>query len=231
MSNVIALIPARHGSKGIPKKNIIKFRNKPLLAHSIEYAKKCKLINDIIVSTDSKEIAEIANSYGARTPFLRPKIFSGDYVQDFPVLNHALKFLEKETNKEIDFIALLRPTSPLRPKNLIEKAYDLIKTNKLATSVRTVVKSEQHPFRQFMIKNKKMISFIDDVKEPYNIPRQRLPVSFFQSGDLEFIKRKTIMSGSVSGNYIIPLIIKSEELFDIDYLSDLNKKPNIKAKN
>ena len=82
MNNIIALIPARYGSKGIPQKNVISFRGKPLIAHSINYAQKCGLISEIIVSTDSKQFSLIANKYGARTPFLRPKELSGDEVQD-----------------------------------------------------------------------------------------------------------------------------------------------------
>jgi len=221
MVNIIALIPARSGSKGIPNKNIMSFKGKPLLAHSINYAKKCKFVSDIIVTTDSKEYCAIANAFGARTPFLRPNELSGDEVQDFPVVEHALKFLENEKNNEIDFIALLRPTSPLRPKNLIEKAYDLIEDNKLGTSVRTVVPSKEHPFRQFKVKNGIMESYSQEVKESYNIPRQKLPNAFFQSGDLEFIRRSTILEGSISGNYIIPLFLNQEELFDIDLPKDL----------
>ena len=122
MVNIVALIPARFGSKGIPKKNILEFRGKPLLAHSIIYAKNSSIVNDVIVSTDSEEFASISNRFGARTPFIRPSFLSGDTVEDYPVVNHAVNFLENESKINIDFIALLRPTSHLRPSNLIEKA-------------------------------------------------------------------------------------------------------------
>ena len=104
MTNIIALIPARFGSKGIIKKNIIQFRGKPLLAHSIDYAKKSSLIRDVVVSTDSQEFASLSNKFGARTPFLRPKSLAGDSIQDYPVVDHAVKFLEEEKNKRIDYI-------------------------------------------------------------------------------------------------------------------------------
>lgn len=224
MKKIVALIPARSGSKGIPKKNIISFRDKPLIAHSIYYAKQCNLVSDIIVSTDSREFALIANKFGARTPFLRPKELSGDEVQDYPVVEHALKFLEQEEKKKIDYVALLRPTSPLRPPNLIEKALGLMEANPLATSVRTVVPSQQHPYRQFNIQKDRMVSYFEDLQEPYNIPRQKLPETFFQSGDLEFIKRSTIIAGSVSGEFILPLILKQNDLFDIDLPKDLVQK-------
>ncbi len=222
MVNIIALIPARFGSKGIPKKNILDFRGKPLLAHSIIYAKKSSIVNDVIVSTDSEEFASISNKFGARTPFLRPSSLSGDTVQDYPVVNHAVNFLENENKCKIDFIALLRPTSPLRPSNLIEKAYKLIQNNKLATSVRSVVPTKQHCYRQWFREDDKLVPIINNIHEPYNLPRQRLPTSFFQSGDIEFIKRSVLLNNSVSGDYVLPLLLKSEDLYDIDTFEDLN---------
>ncbi len=224
MDNIIALIPARSGSKGIPKKNIIHFKGIPLLAHSIIYAKKSLLIKDIIVSTDSEEFAIISNKFGGRTPFIRPKHLSGDTVEDYPVVNHAVNFLENEKKEKIDFIALLRPTSPLRPQNLIEKAYNLLKKNKLGTSVRSVVRVKEHCYRQWFKEGDKLLPFISNVYEPYNLPRQKLPVSFFQSGDIEFIRRNTLKNKSVSGNYVLPLVLNHKDLYDIDTLEDLNKK-------
>lgn len=224
MKNIIAIIPARSGSKGIKNKNIIEFKGKPLLAHSITYAKKSPLIVDVVVSTDSKEYAFISNKFGARTPFIRPASLSGDGVQDYPVIEHAVNFLEKESNKKIDYIALLRPTSPLRPPDLIEKAFDLIKNNELGTSVRSVVQTHQHAYRQWLLSGKRIVSPIDNKFETYNIPRQNLPTSYFQSGDIEFIKRSTLYDNSVSGNYILPLILEDKDLYDIDTYEDLNKK-------
>ena len=225
MPNIIALIPARFGSKGIKQKNILLFNGKPLLAHSIIYATKSSLISEIIVSTDSKEFANIANEYGARTPFLRPLSLSGDDVQDFPVIEHAVNFLENENNKKIDYVALLRPTSPLRPPNLIEKAYEIIKKNKKGTSVRSVIHTNQHAYRQWFLDDNKIVSPMKNIFEPYNIPRQILPKSYFQSGDIEFIKRDTLNQNSVSGKYVLPLILESKDLFDIDTPKDLESRP------
>ena len=92
MTNIIALIPARFGSKGIIKKILYNLEGKPLLAHSIDYAKKSSLIRDVVVSTDSQEFASLSNKFGARTPFLRPKSLAGDSTQDYPVVHHAVKF-------------------------------------------------------------------------------------------------------------------------------------------
>ena len=221
MKNIIALIPARSGSKGIPFKNILQFKGKPLLAHSIIYAKKSSLIQDVIVSTDSEEFASISNEFGARVPFIRPNDLSGDKVQDYPVVKHAVNFLEKETQNKIDYIALLRPTSPLRPPNLIEKAYQILKNNKLGTSVRSVVPVSQHSYRQWFLDGDKMISAQDNIFEPYNLPRQQLPQFYFQSGDIEFIKRSTLDQNTVSGDFILPLILENKDLYDIDTYEDL----------
>ena len=221
MKNIIALIPARSGSKGIPFKNILEFKGKPLLAHSIIYAKKSSLIQDVIVSTDSEEFVSISNEFGARAPFIRPNELSGDKVQDYPVVKHAVNFLEKETKNKIDYIALLRPTSPLRPPNLIEKAYQILKNNKLGTSVRSVVPVSQHTYRQWFLDGDKMISAQDNIFEPYNLPRQQLPQFYFQSGDIEFIKRSTLDQNTVSGDFILPLILENKDLYDIDTYEDL----------
>ena len=221
MKNIIALIPARSGSKGIPFKNILEFKGKPLLAHSIIYAKKSSLIQDVIVSTDSEKFVSISNEFGARAPFIRPNELSGDKVQDYPVVKHAVNFLEKETKNKIDYIALLRPTSPLRPPNLIEKAYKILKNNKLGTSVRSVVPVSQHTYRQWFLDGDKMISAQDNIFEPYNLPRQQLPQFYFQSGDIEFIKRSTLDQNTVSGDFILPLILENKDLYDIDTYEDL----------
>ena len=112
--------------------------------------------------------------------------------------------LEKKLNLKIDIIILLRPTSPLRPANLIERGIDLINLYPETTSVRAVTKSKEHPYRQW----KKNSIFIEpfyskkniNVNEPYNIPRQELIDSYFQTGDIEIIKRETIIKGSISGD-------------------------------
>ena len=145
----------------------------------------------------------------------------GDKVQDYPVVKHAINFLEKETQNKIDYIALLRPTSPLRPPNLIEKAYQILKNNKLGTSVRSVVPVNQHSYRQWFVNGDRMIPAQENIFEPYNLPRQQLPQFYFQSGDIEFIKRSTLDQNTVSGDFILPLILENKDLYDIDTYEDL----------
>jgi N-acylneuraminate cytidylyltransferase len=218
---LVALIPARRGSKSIPLKNIQPLGGIPLVAHSINYALACPLIAHTVVSTDSNEIGAVAFKYGAEVPFIRPDEISGDLVEDFPVIEHALLRLEECYGETIDAIVLLRPTSPLRPKGLIEAAVKILRDEPDCTSIRAVVTCSEHPYRQWVSDGKFIYGYASDLHEPYNLPRQMLPPLFFQSGDIEVIRRQTILNGSVSGDYVLPLIIDRSQMMDIDTIQDL----------
>lgn len=124
----IAIIPARGGSKGVPKKNIKLLNEKPLIAYTIEAAKQAKLFERVVVSTDSEEIAEVSKQYGAEVPFLRPAELSGDNVSSDDVILHALQFFE-DKGKKYDFVCKLQPTSPLRTSEHIKEAYHYFYNN------------------------------------------------------------------------------------------------------
>jgi len=220
-TNILAVIPARSGSKEIPNKNIKEIRGVPLLAYSIKYALRSKIIDKVIVSTDSKKYLNIAKKYKAEVPYLRKKILSKDDVTDYPVIIDALIRCEKIYKKKYNYVVLLRPTSPFREKGLIESSYQLLKKNPKATSVRSVKKTDNHPYRSWILKNGFIKGFVKNIIEPYNIPRQKLPLIMFQTGDIEFIKRSTLIKGSISGEKVLPIIIK--KYFDLDTLEDLRK--------
>ena len=225
--NIITVIPARGGSKSIPKKNIQLLNGKPLVQYSIDYSLKSSLVDYTIVSTDSDEIAKISMKCGAKVPFLRPKEFAEDDTPDYPVIKHAIDTLEEFKKKIIDVVILLRPTSPLRPPNLIEMGIDLLKRFPKATSIRSVTKTKEHPFRQWQKNGNYIRGFEKSIDEPYNLPRQKLPEIYFQTGDIEIIKRNTLISGSISGENVMPLLIDHSSMLDIDEISDLefaNKK-------
>lgn len=229
MSSILTVIPARGGSKSIPRKNIKYFRGFPLIKYSIDYSLESSLIERTLVSTDDQEIAEVSQRLGADVPFLRPANLAEDDVQDFPVFEHALINAEQIYKKQFDLIILLRPTSPLRPKGLIEKGIEALSKNKQASSLRSVTVSSQHPYRQWYKDGDFIRGFIEnsDNIEPYNLPRQKLQKLFFQSGDIEIIKRETIMNGSISGENVIPLVIDQKDAHDIDSYSDfLNAERN-----
>ena len=151
---ILVVIPARSGSKGIKNKNIKLIQNIPMLAHSICYAKKCKLVDKIIVSTDSYKYAKIAKKYKADVPFLRSKKLSGDKVKDYPVIRNCLKISEKYYKILFDYIVLLRPTSPYREKLLIEEGLKKLHNDKLSTSLRSVIQTKKHPYRHWKINKK-----------------------------------------------------------------------------
>ncbi len=220
---IITIIPARGGSKSLPKKNILLLNGKPLLSHSIDYSLKSKLVSSTVVSTDMTEIADIAKQSGASVPFLRPNELARDDTRDYPVIRHALDFFESQGHI-FDFYILLRPTSPLRPPGLIEEAFEIFKNNIKASSVRSMAKIKEHPYRAWKQDTDGSVSgFIETKPEPYNIPRQELPELFFQTGDIEVVRRETILSGSISGDSVYPLIIKHEDMIDIDSKSDLDR--------
>ncbi len=223
MLKVIVIIPARSGSKSLPKKNVLPLNGKPMLCYSVSYGINCNAVDKVVVSTDSEEFAEVAKGCGAEVPFIRPAELAEDNTRDYPVMRHAMDYFES-IGEVYDVYILLRPTSPLRPQGLIEKAIDIMIKNPTASSVRTVAKIKEHPYRAWNIKEDgSMSGFVADVEESYNIPRQELPEVYFQTGDLEAVRRETLLNGSVSGDNIFPLVIDYEDMVDIDHKNDLNK--------
>lgn len=218
---VIVIIPARSGSKSLPKKNILPLNGKPLLTYSISYGLKSSQVDKVVVSTDSEEFAEIARNYGAEVPFLRPVELSADSCRDYSFMRHALDYFDS-IGEIYDIYVLLRPTSPLRPEGLIERSLDILKKNPTATSVRAVSRVNEHPYRVLaMNADGSISSLIQGVIEPYNFPRQELPESYSMTGDIEAVRRKTLLEGSVSGDKIFPIIINPEDKIDIDHINDL----------
>ena len=139
------------------------------------------------------------------------------------VMRHALDFFEGQ-GQIFDLYVLLRPTSPLRPSGLIEKALEILKDNINATSVRSMAKIKEHPYRAWRQNDDKSVcGFVETEIEPYNIPRQELPELLFQTGDIEVIRRETIINGSISGQYVYPLIINHRDMIDIDSKLDFDR--------
>ena len=139
MTSHLALIPARGGSKGIPRKNVRNFAGYPLIAWSIAAAKQSELVTRVIVSTDDEEIASVAREFGAETPFVRPAKFAEDNTTDLPVFEHALQWLAEDENYRPEIVAQLRPTSPIRPRGLVDDAIRILQSHADADSVRGVV--------------------------------------------------------------------------------------------
>jgi len=177
--NIVAIIPARGGSKGVPGKNIRLLAGKPLIAYTIEEAKKSKYIDRIIVSTDDKKIAYIANKYGAEVPFMRSVKFSGDNVSVIPdTVRYIVKELEK-MKYEIDMIVVLQPTSPLRKAKHIDEAVQKLIMTK-ADWIVSISEVDQHPFRMRTLANDKLLPFIKDKR--MFMQRQDLPKVYIMNG-------------------------------------------------
>jgi CMP-N-acetylneuraminic acid synthetase len=220
---VLALIPARGGSKSIPRKNIRLFAGHPLVAYSICAALAAKTINRIVVSTDDSEIAEISRSYGAETPFMRPAEFSSDNTPDYPVFHHALTWFLEHEGYQPDIIVQLRPTSPLRRVQHIDRSVKLLNDHSGADSVRTVCVPFQNPFKMWRVEEDGFLEplLATQYHEPYNMPRQLLPEVYWQTGYVDATRSQTILQKqSMTGDHILPLIIEPGEWIDIDSQDD-----------
>lgn len=218
MVKILAIIPARGGSKGIPHKNIKPLGGHPLISYSIAAANSSSLVDRTIVSTDDPEIAEVAREYGAEVPFLRPGGLALDDTRDLPVFQHALKWLAEEEDYQPEIVVQLRPTSPFRPPNLVDTAVAILHSHPEATSVRGVVPSKQNPYKMWRVgEGGLMIPLLEsDLPEPYNMPRQELPPTFWQTGHIDVIRSVTIKNGSMSGQRIHACEIDPAFTVDLD---------------
>lgn len=228
MTEILAIIPARGGSKGIPRKNIRLFSGWPLLAWTIAAARQSNSISRVIVSTDDGEIASVAQQFDAEVPFLRPAEFARDDSIDLPAFQHALEWLDKHEKYHPDAVIQLRPTSPLRPPGLVDAAVKVLEGHPDADSVRGVVPAGQNPFKMWRLQGHDlpMKNLIDapGVAEPYNAPRQILPPVYWQTGHIDAIRTSTIQDkGSMTGEVIYPLIIDTRYSIDLDNLQDWAK--------
>jgi len=221
---VLAIIPARGGSKGIPRKNIRDFAGFPLIAYSIAAAQQSESVTRVIVSTDDEEIAAVARELGAEAPFLRPDELARDETTDLPVFEHALRWLAENEGYSPELVIQLRPTSPVRPVGLVDRAVAELLAHPEADSVRGVVPAGQNPHKMWRIgADGRMQSLleVEGIAEPYNAPRQKLPPVFWQTGHIDVIRPATILEKhSMSGDMILPVQIDPEYTVDIDNLRD-----------
>jgi CMP-N-acetylneuraminic acid synthetase len=208
---ILAIIPARGGSKRVPNKNIKELGGKPLIAYSIDHAKQSKYITRTIVSTDSPEILEIAKSFGAEAPFLRPEELAQDSTPDLPVFQHALLWMKENENYVPDIVVQLRPTSPLRKVEDVDRAIELLINNPEADSVRTVIEPVSSPYKMYKIDDAGFLDPLiktEDKSEVYNQPDQQLPKVYRHIGTADVIWSKTILENNqMSGKKILPLIL------------------------
>ena len=217
--NILAIIPARSGSKSVPHKNIRDICGKPMIAYSIEHGLKSKYINRVIVSTDSEQYADIARNYGAEVPFIRPAEYATDTSLDIDVFRHALSYLKDNEGYEADIVVQLRPTYPIRRIEDIDRMIEICMQDENIDSVRSMSLATEIPYKMwvevepgggFMVK-----PLIDSIPECYNMPRQQLPTVYYQNACIDVLRPRVIFEmNSMSGNVIMGY--KMTENFDID---------------
>lgn len=221
---VLAIIPARGGSKSIPRKNAQLFAGYPLLAYSVAAALQSKLVTRTLISTDDEEMAQLGRDFGAEAPFLRPTEFAQDSSTDMSLFRHALKWLADEEGYKPDMVVQLRPTSPLRPPGLVDRAVETLLKHPKADSARGVIASGQNPYKMWSVTAEGSMEPLLKAKgiaEPYNAPRQKLPSTYWQTGHVDAIRTSTILKkNSLSGESIWPVMIDSRYAVDIDTLND-----------
>lgn len=214
--NILGVITARGGSKGIPGKNIKMLGNKPLIAYTIEVAKKSKLMNHLIVSTDDAEIAEVCKKYGAEVPFIRPKELAADGTPHLPVMQHAIDFYEKAQNIIVDHVVILQPTSPFRTVDDLDGTIQKLIDTKADSSVSLVrVPSSAHPIKMKKIEDDKVLAY--SIPEEEGTRRQDLPIVYRRSGAVYAMRRDLIMKDNrLYGDFVTGHIIPAERSIDID---------------
>lgn len=220
---ILALIPARSGSKSVTDKNIRLINGKPMMAYSIAHALQSKYITRVIVSTDSEKYAEIAKEYGAEVPFLRPAEYATDTALDYDVFYHALTYLEREENYIPKLVVQLRPTYPIRNVEDIDNMIEQMLNDDLIDSIRCVAPANEIPYKMWHLDERgNLTPLMTDIPECYNMPRQQLPKVYYQNACIDVIRTEVITKmHSMSGKNIKGYLMKDN--YDIDTESEFNK--------
>lgn len=222
LPNILAVIPARGGSKGVPRKNIRVVCGKPLIAYTIETALAAEhLFRRILVSTDDPEIAQLSRSYGAEVPFLRPADLANDKAPMIPVLQHAVRFAEQDDNIQFDWVCLLQPTEPFRTVEDIEQALSLAQTSECDSVISVVQVLSVHPILMKRIHAGCLVPYCID--EPEGTRRQDYqPPAYMRNGAIYLTRRDVLMKrSSIWGDVIRPYIMPPERSVGVDSELDL----------
>ena len=232
--NVVAIIQARGGSKGVPRKNIRNLGGFPLIAYSVVACKLAKAIERTIVSTDDTEIAAIAKLFGAEVPFLRPAEFAGDTSTDKEVIEHALGWYEQNEGYAPEYWVQIRPTTPLREPSLLDDSITRIKSRPEATSLISVHEIKESPGKMFGMQDGYLHGLcpMDPRPEYFTLPRQAFPPAYFGNGYVDIIKTDTLKNyNSCYGPRMLAFIApdtgeidKEEDFKKLNYF--LNKGKN-----
>jgi len=233
MEDIIAIIPARSGSKGVIDKNIKMLAGKPLIAYSIAAAQLATHIQRTIVSTDSEHYANIAREYGAEVPFLRPVEISGDASTDYDFLRHVLEWMRIQEGYQPKYLVHLRPTTPLREPKLIDEAIDLIRQDESATALRSVHEMSESTYKTFEIDQgflKCVHTGSSDI-EAHGRPRQEYKKTYEGNGYVDIVKSSYVLNNfKIHGDrviaYVTPRVFEADTYGDFAYLEyQVTKNP------
>lgn len=220
---ILGLIPARGGSKSIPRKNLYPLCGRPLIEYTFDAAKKSRYLSRVLLTTDDEEIASLGKKCGIEVPFLRPKNLASDDSPTLAAIQHAVDYLEKNKSYSPDIIVVLQPTSPLRKHNHIDEAIELL----VSTGADSVVSVEEvphryNPFSIMKIKEGKLVAFLES-EETKIFRRQDKPKVYARNGAAVYaVRYATLMQhNSLFGKDCRALIMKPEESVDIDTVFDV----------
>ncbi len=221
--SVVALIPARSGSKRVPHKNIRALAGHPLLAYTICAARDSGIFQAVIVSTDSDEYAALAQQYGAQVPFLRPPELAGDVSPDIEWVEFTLKRL-KEQGQHFDCFSILRPTSPFRQPETIQRAWREFLSERGVDSLRAVEKAKQHPGKMWVVRGKRMMPLLplSPTEQPWHSSQyQALPEVYVQNASLEIAWTRVVLEErTIAGNTVMPFFTDGYEGLDVNQEQD-----------
>lgn len=228
MSKIIAIIPARSGSKGVPNKNIRELGGHPLIEWSIQACLKSELIDRVIVSTDSEEYAEISRNCGAEVPFIRPPEISGDNSTDYDFVVHALDWF-LANGGEPNLLVHIRPTTPYRSPKKIDEAIATFQSNPSASSLRSVHEMSESAYKTFELSPSGVLMRLCSQStelDLVNNARQQFPATYQANGYVDVLSTKFIRStGLIHGDNVIPFItsiaVELDTEFDFEYLKFL----------
>ena len=221
--SIVGLIPARAGSKRVKNKNIKPLGGHPVMAYTIAAARESGIFGDVIVSTDSEQFAEIARHYGASVPFLRPDEYAGDRSPDIEWIEYTLARLRDE-GKAYDCFAILRPTSPFRKAETIQRAWQTFLAEEGVDSLRAIEKCKQHPGKMWVVRGRRMFPLlpIGPKEQPWHSSQYpTLPEVFIQNASLEIAWSRVIFENrTIAGDSYVPFITEGDEGYDVNDVAD-----------
>jgi N-acylneuraminate cytidylyltransferase len=220
---IVALIPARSGSKRVADKNIRPLNGHPLMAYTISAAIDSGVFSDVIVSTDSEHYADISKYYGADVPFLRPPDLAGDTSPDIEWVDFTLKSLAEKGNR-FDCFSILRPTSPFRLPQTIRRAWNAFLGETGVDSLRAVEKCAQHPGKMWVVNGRRMTPLLPlgPARQPWHSSQYpSLPEVYVQNASLEIANTRVVFEDqTIAGSVLMPFLTQGHEGFDVNHPYD-----------